>query len=95
MLFSKKRDIWATATGSEAGYPTIYRNRQDLPVRYKAGTLQCAMRVVWPYDGSQNNGMPLGSTNEAQVGFEDAITRLTEGPSSFLMLVLTGNSRKE
>jgi len=39
--------------------------------------------------------MPDATVNEAQIGFEDAIEPLCTGSSGFLMLVFTGNSRKE
>ena len=95
MWFKKPSDMWATATGEESGFPLIYRYREHRPRRSKPDSLPSALRVVWRYDGSTNNGMPLPNDNEAQVRFEDAIEKLTEEPDSFLMLVLTGNSRKE
>jgi Family of unknown function (DUF695) len=87
------RDIWATATGDERGTPVIYRYRQNHtadPSRYPH-----ALRIVWPYDGQVRNGMPPVEDNKLQVGFEDAIGTLGEGRAGYLMLVLTGNGRKE
>ena len=95
MWFKKPADIWATATGEEASLPIIYRYRQNRPRRAKPEILPTALRVLWAFDGSKNNGMPEAADNDAQVRFEDAIEPLTEGPSSFLMLVRTGNSWKE
>ena len=93
--FKSKSDTWASATGKEASLPTIYRYRQNRPAKSQPDALPNALRVVWPYDGAARNGMPEPRDNEAQIAFEDAIEPLTEGPRSHLMLVFTGNSRKE
>jgi len=89
-------DTWATATGKEADLPTIYRYRKNRPnARLSDEILSHALRVVWEYDGSSRNGMPEAAVNEAQIGFEDAIEPLCEGSLGCLVLVFSGNSRKE
>jgi hypothetical protein len=88
-------DIWATATGEEAQLPTIYRYRQNRPHAVDSYSFPFALRVIWPYDGSVRNGMPPVDRNELHIAFEGAIDRLGNGEIGFLMLVFTGNGRKE
>jgi Family of unknown function (DUF695) len=90
-----QEDLWATATGEEAGSVVIYRYRQNRPVGANCLAYPNALRVIWPYDASVRNGMPPTDDNELQVGFEDAIEHLGEAPHGYLMLVFTGNGRKE
>jgi hypothetical protein len=88
-------DIWATATGKEAYLPTIYRYRKNLPHAADSANFPFALRVTWPYDASVRNGMPPSDENDLHIGFEDAIDPLGNGEFGFLMLVFTGNGRKE
>ena len=88
-------DIWATATGQEAARPTIYRYRKNRPNAVGVADFPFALRVAWPYDASVRNGMPPSEQNEAQVRLEDAIDCLGNGEHGCLMLVFTGNGRKE
>jgi hypothetical protein len=88
-------DMWATATGEEEGLPTIYRYRQNRPFAIGGTPYSSALRVVWEFDASVRNGMPPQETNELQVSFEHALAPVGEGDVGFLMLVFTGNGRKE
>jgi hypothetical protein len=94
---SLDQDIWATATGQENQLPLVFRFRQHLPVSVKrTGDFPTLVNVYWRFDGSNSNGMPPSVENEHQISFEDAIASI-DGADGFgyLMLVVTGNSRKE
>ena len=94
---SLAQDIWATATGSEDGLPLIFRFRQHLPVAIRSSTdFPTLINVYWRYVGNDSNGMPSAEDNEQQILFEDAIDSIDEQDGlGYLMLVVTGNSRKE
>ncbi|MBS0432407.1 MAG: DUF695 domain-containing protein [Proteobacteria bacterium] len=91
------QDVWATATGKEDGLPLIFRFRMHMPLAVsRISDFPILINVYWSYDGSSNNGMPPPEDNERQIAFEDAITPLDgEEHLAYLMLVVTGNSRKE
>jgi hypothetical protein len=94
---SLTQDIWATATGKEGALPLIFRFRMHIPTSVISTTdFPVLINVYWRYDGSGNNGLPPLQENERQITFEDAITPLDEQEHlAYLMLVVTGNSRKE
>ena len=73
----------------------IYRYRQSRPGGADCVAYPRALRVVWPYDALVRKGMPPVEDNKLQVGFEDAIVQLCDAPHGYLMLVFTGNGRKE
>lgn len=88
-------DIWATATGDENGLPVIYRYRANRPHAVDAAAYPSAVRIIWSYDAAVRNGMPPHATNDRQVDLEDAIGPICAGDIGCLMLVFTGNGRKE
>jgi hypothetical protein len=89
------KDIWATATGEAEGLPVVYRYRQNRPHGANWIAYPHALRIRWTYDLGARNGMPPSDINEKQVGLEDAIETLGEGPLGYLMLVFTGAGRKD
>ena len=91
------QDIWATATGQENELPLVFRFRQHIPVAVSSSAdFPTLINIYWRYDGTNNNGMPPYDDNEQQIKFEDAIAPLDEQDRlGYLMLVVTGNSRKE
>lgn len=91
------QDVWATATGRDDDFPLIFRFRQHMPIAINATNgFPTLVNIYWRYDGSGNHGMPLPDDSEQQVQFEDAIASLdAQDGLGYLMLVVTGNSRKE
>jgi len=88
-------NLYFTATGEEDGKPLIFRSIQSVPDGVKETEYPFLVSVYWPYTSENDGGMPDAATNEAQVDFEDALENL-DGPGiSHLMLVVTGNGRKE
>lgn len=87
-------DRYFTANGEEDGLPLIFRARQNIPIGANQSDFPHQVLVEWYFDASENNGMPLPDTNEAQVTFEDALASFDDGAMSYLMLVVTGNGRK-
>lgn len=86
--------LWFTANGEEDGKPLIFRGRQAAPAGVTESDYPFLMTVYWPYDPANEQGMPDGTTNVAQVEFEDAVSDLDLPGLSILMLVVTGNGRK-
>lgn len=88
-------NIYFTATGEQEGKPVIYRSMQYVPDGEKESDFPILINIYWPFEKDENNGMPDRSTNEKQINFEDAIASLDANGTSHLMLVVTGNGRKE
>ncbi|OOF24070.1 hypothetical protein BZJ19_11910 [Salinivibrio proteolyticus] len=88
-------NIYFTATGEQEGRPVIYRSMQSVPEGEKEADFPTLINIYWPFEKEENNGMPDQSTNDKQVAFEDAIAPLDVNGTSHLMLVVTGNGRKE
>lgn len=88
-------NIYFMAEGEEEGRPVIYRSMKSVPDGEEESDFPTLINIYWPYDKDKNNGMPDQSTNAKQVAFEDAIIPLDANGISHLMLVVTGNGRKE
>jgi hypothetical protein len=89
------QDTWLTAQGSENDLPLIFRARQHKPKGIDISCYPTLLNIYWPYDASIRNGMPPVDINEQQVKFENAIERIDDEAIAHLMLVITGNGRKE
>ncbi len=96
-LDALQQDTWATATGTEDDLSLVFRFRQHMPLAVRqASDVPSLINVYWGYDGSESNGMPPSDHYDRQIAFEEAIVPLDEEDRlGFLMLVITGNSRKE
>lgn len=88
-------DWWTTASGQQDGLPVIYSYRQNRPNAADYRDYPHALRVRWSYDRELRSGMPPEAVYASQRGFEAAIESVGEGMVGFLMLVRTGNGRKE
>ncbi|WHI52925.1 DUF695 domain-containing protein [Microbulbifer sp. MLAF003] len=88
-------NIYFTATGEQEGKPVIYRNMQSVPKGEKETDFPTLINIYWPFEKKENNGMPDRNTNKKQIVFEDAIAPLDVNGVSHLMMVVTGNGRKE
>ena len=90
---NEQSDTWFTATGEKDGKVLIFRSRIKANVR--ESDYPNLITIYWHYDTDDESGMPSIETNENQIVFEDALETLDSEALSFLMLVVTGNSRKE
>ncbi len=88
-------DIYFTATGEEEGKPLIFRSLKSVPEGSVESDYPFLISVYWPYTPANEVGMPDIDTNEAQIVFEDVLENLDKSGISHLMLVVTGNGRKE
>ena len=88
-------NLYFTATGEEDGKPLIFRSLQSIPENSVETEYPFLISIYWPYTSDGDSGMPGADTNEAQVVFEDALEDLDRTGVSHLMLVVTGNGRKE
>jgi hypothetical protein len=90
---NEKEDTWFTATGEEEGKPLIFRSR--IKVAIKESDYPNLVTVYWDYEPDDESGMPSEETNEAQISFENTLESLDSEAFGHLMLVVTGNERKE
>lgn len=93
-MIALAQDRCFTATGQEDGKPLIFRGLGRVPAGVKEADLATRVAILWRYK-SHANGMPDAETNDAQIAFEDALEPLDASDTSRLMLVVTGNGRKE
>jgi Family of unknown function (DUF695) len=90
---SEKEDTWFTATGDEEGKPLIFRSRVKSSVQ--EANYPNLVTVYWDYETTNESGMPDEEINEFHISFEDTLQPLDSEALSHLMLVVTGNGRKE
>lgn len=95
MSSAAAENIYFTATGEQEGRPVIYRSMQSVPAGEKESDFPTLINIYWPFEKEENNGMPDQNTNEKHIAFEDVIASLDVNGTSHLMLVVTGNGRKE
>lgn len=88
------KEIYFTATGQEHGKPLIFRSLKAVPTGVDVADLANRVSIIWHYE-SASNGMPDATVNTAQIEFEDALTPMDVNEIGRLMLVVTGNNRKE
>ena len=88
-------DLYFTTTGEEDGKQLIFRGLQNVPDGSKEADYPCLISIYWPYTPENDGGMPDNGTNEAQILFDDSLEVLDKAGVSHLMLVVTGNGRKE
>ncbi len=89
------QNIYFTAQGEQDGKPVIYRSMEKVPAGQAEKDFPTLVNISWPYAADANNGMPDASTNADHIAFEDAIESLDQNGVGHLMLVVTGNGRKE
>lgn len=92
---NEREDIYFTATGEEDGRPLIFRGRQHIPSGILESDYPTLVTIYWDYEPGTESGMPDENTQTSQDELEDALIVLDDQECSFLMLVVTGNGRKE
>lgn len=95
MTEANTENLYFTATGEEDGKPLIFRCLQTVPEGTHESDYPSLISIYWPYTPANDGGMPDAEANEAQIVFEDALEHLDTQGVSHLMLVVTGNGRKE
>jgi len=88
-------NVYFTAQGEQNGKPVIYRSLEAVPENQKELDFPNLINIYWPFEVDVNNGMPDSKSNDNQIAFEDAIESLDKNGVSHLVLVVTGNGRKE
>src|SRR5262245_6687514 len=93
---SLAKSLWQVATASDEGHPIIIRFRVQVPIGVQTDNFPTLVKIHWSYDGSARNGLPGTEDQDRHVEFEEATRPINENEKlGFLMLVVTGNSRKE
>ncbi|WP_372870861.1 DUF695 domain-containing protein [Shewanella sp.] len=88
-------NTYFTAQGEQDGKPVIYRSMEKVPEGQNESDYPTLINIYWPFEADENNGMPNAQTNHDQIAFEDTLDQLDQNGVSHLMLVVTGNGRKE
>lgn len=89
-----QEEVWFTAEGEEDGKPLVFRSRV-VPSGIVESDYPTLLSIFWPYEPANESGMPDEETLDAQIELDDALDELDSLGVSFLMLVVTGNGRKE
>lgn len=86
-------ETYFTAKGFENGKVLVFRGK------YAEGIVKSnypyLLRIYWYYSDINKSGMPDSPTMGAQFAFEEDISKLDTKDLGQLVLVVTGNSRKE
>lgn len=86
-------ETYFTANGFEDGKALVFRGK------YAKGVVKSdypyLLRIYWSYLDINESGMPDASTMDSQFEFEEDILKLETNDLGHLVLVATGNSRKE
>jgi hypothetical protein len=88
-------DGWFMAVANDGGRPVLARVREQIPEGVTPADYPVLVGVVWEYFPS-GNGLPSQSITARMETLEDMLTTEFESPKdAFLMVVVTGNGRRE
>jgi hypothetical protein len=87
-------DQWAILEAEEDGVPLLFRFRGSVPVA-DTTAFPFLISIMWNYDGKRNEGMPDDGTLAMMDRVEDALDFVDNSGEAFLMVVVTGNNRRE
>ncbi|WP_277603348.1 DUF695 domain-containing protein [Acinetobacter sp. ANC 3882] len=86
-------ETYFTAKGHEDGKVLVFRGKYAEDV--VKSNYPYLLRIYWEYSDINKSGMPDATTMDLQFDFEEDISKLDTKDLSQLVLVVTGNSRKE
>lgn len=86
---------YITASGQEDGKSVLYFSLKTIPEGVEPAALPNLVSIVWRYENDDGTGFPDYDDAQAQGDFEAALDHLDENAVSRLMLVVTGNGRRE
>ena len=89
-----QQDQWAILEAEEDGVPLLFRFRTNIPVA-DTNAFPFLISIMWIYDGKRNEGMPDDGTLAMMDRVEDALDWVDDSGEAFLMVVVTGNNRRE
>jgi hypothetical protein len=89
-----QEDQWAILEAEEDGVPLLFRFRTNIPVA-DTNAFPFLISIMWIYDGKRNEGMPDDGTLAMMDRVEDALDWVDDSGEAFLMVVVTGNNRRE
>ena len=91
----QKDGPWIIAEGKENEKPILYRVRMSIPSNVEVSEYPYLMSILWEYDQENESGMPTSKQNEQQLSFDDALDAIDNAGAGILMIVVTGNGRRE
>lgn len=95
MAIGNTENLFFTAEGEEDGKPLIFRSLHTVPEDSIESDYPYLISIFWQYTPANDSGMPSAESNTSQIAFETALDDLDKSGTSHLMLVVTGNGRKE
>ena len=88
-------DAWSIGKGTEGGKPLFIRCRKQPSVPFSLPSHRHLVSVVWQYDDTGNDGLPETAVNASMSEFEDRLEPLERGAIAYMMVIVTGNGRRE
>jgi hypothetical protein len=100
LLKRKPKDIggqeqWAIAQGNENNCFILVRYRRETPREANISKYPRLINIYWRYAPINEKGMPESDDYERMLGLEAELEALETPQLGFLVLSITGNSRKE
>lgn len=88
-------DEWVIAQGTEQQLPVIYRFRAQVPRGVRTAQYPRLVNLYWRYEPGREEGMPGPEDYERMLALEDKLDGIEGRDVGYLVLSITGNSRKE
>lgn len=83
---------WHVATAFDGEMPIVLRIR-SVPESFPRSDYPFLLSIVWPYESSDDSGMPSDDVKQRMDVLEDLLVQSLEGESNSLFtLVVTGNA---
>jgi hypothetical protein len=89
-----EQDAYFTAEGEQDGRPILFRGLQAIPAGIATSELPHLVSITWAYE-HDGVGMPDPDLHQLHNDFEDLLDPLDHNAIGRLVLVVTGNGRKE
>lgn len=88
-------ESWVLAEDDEDGLSVIYRLRESVPDGIVIKDHSFLLSILWKYEFDGSSGIPSSELNEQQIAFDDALDGMDNTGLGIMMLVITGNGRRE
>jgi hypothetical protein len=89
-------DTWRLATAEDDGKPLIFRVREQVPTFAHKNDFRHLLALSWPYEPSNDQGMPSPVDVDRMTQLEDLLMPAFEdAKEAFLTVVVTGYGVRE
>lgn len=100
-LFKRKKSTadesepWVVAQGSEKGFRVLFRYRGKPPAGVLLSDYPRLVNIYWSYVPGREGAMPGSEDYERMLELESSLEEIETTGAGYLVLSITGNSRKE